>query len=161
MSIPAASGCTTSKLTSSAWIFLTNSRRCFRFMRCTLSGALPTAAAVAFSCFPSRVLFMLCCPGLLRSRLGPVGETYTIFPAGSSRVLFQGPRRRHPHNRQPPEPRSSTGTKRHGNNGLSCRAASIRFYALLRHPGSPASYSEFLVHTTIRRWLIAPHEDIQ
>jgi hypothetical protein len=33
-----------------------------------------------FSCF--------CCPCFFRSRLGPVGENYTISPAGSSRGPF-------------------------------------------------------------------------
>jgi hypothetical protein len=45
---------------------------------------LTQAAAATFFCFPFWVVFMLCCPRLLRSRLGPVGETYTISPAGSS-----------------------------------------------------------------------------
>src|SRR5215469_16405707 len=44
MSIPAASGCTTSRRTSSAWIFRVNSRRCFRLMRCDLLGARPAAS---------------------------------------------------------------------------------------------------------------------
>ena len=55
--------------------------------------ALPLAGRATRSClcllrlsFPGG--FMLCCPCFLRSRLGPVGENYTISPAGSSRGPF-------------------------------------------------------------------------
>ena len=86
MSIPAASGCTTSRLISSAWIFRANSLRCFRFVGCGARLGLVTAGDLAgFRCFFFGGPFMLSYPRCLGStRLGPVGEKYTISPAGSS-----------------------------------------------------------------------------
>src|SRR6266704_3400972 len=87
MSIPAASGCTISRLISSACIFLANSRLCFRFQRGELLLAPPDGVFAGLPC-------LLCLPCRASSlfeiaaRLGR--RNLTISPAGSSRVLFQG-----------------------------------------------------------------------
>src|SRR6516162_7449134 len=96
MSIPAASGWTTSRLTSSAWIFRANSRRCFRFMRCDLLGALP-AAALALSCVRSRVVFhamlsllfeIAARPGRRKLHNLPSGvEPWSFFKAHAATIL--------------------------------------------------------------------------
>src|SRR5262252_182606 len=88
--MPAASGWMTSRLRSSLWIFRIISRRCLRFISCHLSWvALGFAflACWAPSCclvfmLPSHVEFNL-------AWLGPVGENYSISPAGSGPSFFK------------------------------------------------------------------------
>src|SRR6266481_1529721 len=48
--MPAASGCTTSKLRSSLWIFRMVSRRCLRFISCQWPGSVRHVSFVVFSC---------------------------------------------------------------------------------------------------------------
>jgi hypothetical protein len=67
--MPAASGCTTSKLRSSLWIFRIVSRHCFLFISCDLP------------CSGRHLTFMLT-SHVNSTWLGPVSETYTICPAG-------------------------------------------------------------------------------
>ena len=84
--MPAASGCTTSKLRSSLWIFRVISRRCLRFILCQLFGV---GRQLAFL-FPSTCLgFMRNLSTVNSTRLGPVGDPYTVSPSGSGRCSFQ------------------------------------------------------------------------
>src|SRR5208282_1269816 len=84
--MPAALGCTTSKLSSSLWIFRVISRRCLRFICCQLPCV---GRQVAFLGFSSGWGFMLTYSTLNSTWLGPVGETYSISPAGSGLYPFQ------------------------------------------------------------------------
>src|SRR5215468_876473 len=93
MSIPAASGCTTSNVRSSLCILRIISRRCWRFISPHLLGlGLTIAFCLLFFlfwdfCDGSLTLWLL----LLNSTwLGPGGETYTISPAGSGLVPYSG-----------------------------------------------------------------------
>src|SRR5207249_10029113 len=54
--------------------------------------------------------------------LGPVGENYTISPAGSGRSPFQDNARRHLHNRQNRSHAPRRAGTLQGKCGLSCRA---------------------------------------
>src|SRR5260370_40290927 len=81
----AGSGCTTSKLISSLWIFRIISRRCLRF----ISFQWPRVEGfVVFWIFSGGLAFIL--TSTLNSTWpGPVGETYSFSPAGSRRSPFQ------------------------------------------------------------------------
>src|SRR5262249_41294445 len=94
ISIPAASGCTTSKLRSSVCIFRIISRRCWRFISPHLLGFGLTVAFcllfLPFWDFCHGSLFTLLLLLLNSTWLGPGGETYTISPAGSGLVPYPG-----------------------------------------------------------------------
>src|SRR6266481_5266496 len=84
--MPPASGCTTSKLRSSLWIFRVISRRCLRFILCQLLGV---GWPLAFWFFSTRLGFHANLPTVDSTRLGPVGDPYTVSPSGSGRRSFQ------------------------------------------------------------------------
>src|ERR1700722_19188085 len=119
--MPAASGCTTSKLRSSLWIFRVISRRCLRFSCCQLPCV---GRQVAFLGFSFCLGFMLTYSTSNSTWLGPVGETYSISPAGSGLYPFQD--KPPPSTQSPiPEPSSFVGQERSRENyGLSCRTMS-------------------------------------
>jgi hypothetical protein len=93
ISMPAAWGCITSRLRSSAWIFRAISRHCLLFISCQ-----PIACGRAFfrfrfcDCFGwSFLSFMLPLSSLMNSTWpGPGSKTYTISPSGSGHFLLQG-----------------------------------------------------------------------
>src|ERR1700730_17154877 len=84
--MPAASGCTTSKLRSSLWIFRVISRRCLRFILCQLLGV---GWQLAFWFFSTRLGFMLIFPQWIQ--LGSArSATFTqSLHRGRAVVLFR------------------------------------------------------------------------
>src|SRR5882724_9214715 len=84
--MPAASGCTTSKLRSSLWIFRVISRRCLRFILCQFLGV---GRQLAFLVFLHLIRFHANLSTVNSTRLGPVGDPYTVSPSGSGRCSFQ------------------------------------------------------------------------
>src|ERR1700687_1912726 len=95
--MPAASGWTTSKLSSSLWIFRVISRRCLRFILCQLFGV---GRPLAFLFLSTCLSFNANLPTVNSIRLGPVGDPYTVSPLGSGRGSLPEQRRHHLYNRQ-------------------------------------------------------------
>src|SRR5215831_8136023 len=113
MSMPAASGCTISKVRSPLCILRIASRRCLRFISCHRRWVV---RQVAFSLFSCGLGFMLIFPRLNSTWLGPVGETDTISPAGSGLLSFAG-QTPPPSTQSPiPEPCSHLGQERSRDN---------------------------------------------
>jgi len=79
---------------------------------------------------------------------GPVGETYTISPAGSGLLSFSGQGRHHLYNRQ----YRSHALHRAGTLERKCGlAASQVVPQILPAPSTPKTLKEFQTHTTPRR----------
>ena len=77
---------------------------------------------------------------------GPVGETYTISPAGSGLLSFSGQGRHHLYNRQYRSHAFHRAGTLQRKCGLSCRARLYRRFYL--HQATPKTLKEFQTHTT-------------
>src|ERR1700758_4008063 len=84
--MPAASGCTISKLRSSLWIFRVISRRCLRFIWCQLFGV---GRQLAFLYFSTRLLFMLIFPQLIQLGSARSATLTQSLHRGRAVVLFR------------------------------------------------------------------------
>src|SRR4030095_5027329 len=94
--MPAASGCTTSKLRSSLWIFRVISRRCLRFIWCHL---FCVGRQIAFLFFCGCLDFMLIFHGEFNSA-PPRRRPLHSLSIGVGPLFFSEQRRHHLYNRQ-------------------------------------------------------------
>ena len=99
--MPAASGCTTSKLRSSLWIFRVISRRCLRFIWCQLFGV---GRQIAFLFFCDCLDFMAHLPWLIFhggfNSARPGRRPLHSLSIGVGPLFFSDQRRYHLYNRQ-------------------------------------------------------------